>query len=438
VPSPNALPLIRTKGLVDGDGVKDDRLYWFDHGLVLDAIGRGAGSAAFTIRGVDPNNLATEVFRVDKDGTVSYAQGLTLAGQLQLTTQGSGGGVLIGGDALLYRSAADTLSTGAGDGLVVAGALTAQSGLGITGDLTVTGGAVIAGTASPGTGRMYKTAAGGLTLQGIAGSGSDFNLVGAGGGNVFDNPTGTVNGRFYGNVYINDDSNASATLGFTVNQGAADDAIISRKSSDVAHGMTSIAETDTYGYDTKATAANGGLRMTGMSAGTRALYLVGFHTTDDTAKSIAGDGAVMVAGAVKSGTSVADQGANANILVVRNNGTTRFILDADGDGHADVSWVTYDAHDDLALIADIEGALLSREMAEDPTGTMTERRKRLEETGVINAGSWHVENGHPRAMVNFTRLAMLHHGALIRVADRFAELEARLAAAESRLALEAP
>ena len=58
----------------------------------------------------------------------------------------------------------------------------------------------------------------------------------------------------------------------------------------------------------------------------------------------------------------------------------------------------------------------------------------LEETGIIGKDSWRIDKGKPRAMVNTTKLAMLHHGALMQVGDRLAELEEKLALAESKLA----
>jgi hypothetical protein len=87
-------------------------------------------------------------------------------------------------------------------------------------------------------------------------------------------------------------------------------------------------------------------------------------------------------------------------------------------GHADVEWVAFDSHDDIALINDIEGELRS---IESPKGTA--HRQMLEATGIIGKNSWHIENGKPRAMVNMTKLAMLHHGALMQVGERIEALE---------------
>ena len=60
----------------------------------------------------------------------------------------------------------------------------------------------------------------------------------------------------------------------------------------------------------------------------------------------------------------------------------------------------------------------------------TANRHMLEETGIIGKNSWHMENGRPRAMVNMTKLSMLHHGALMQAADKIKTLESRLLAIE--------
>ncbi len=132
---------------------------------------------------------------------------------------------------------------------------------------------------------------------------------------------------------------------------------------------------------------------------------------------------------LKSSTNITSCGSNANLFAVMNNGVTRFILDAEGSGHADVEWTTYDRHDDIAIINDMEAELLAHE-----DDAKTDRRHALEELGVIGKGSWHMEHGKPRAMVNFTKLSMLHHGALIQIGQAYADLKTRLASAENKLA----
>jgi len=91
----------------------------------------------------------------------------------------------------------------------------------------------------------------------------------------------------------------------------------------------------------------------------------------------------------------------------------------EGSGHADVEWVAYADHDDIALINDLENEMLEF----DGSPERTKRRHMLEEIGVIGKDSWHIENGRPKAMVNQTKLQMLHHGALMQVGERITALE---------------
>lgn len=244
------------------------------------------------------------------------------------------------------------------------------------------------------------------------------------------NDTLSILANISGKVYIGDSANASMTTGLTINQGAADDEIFALKSSDVAHGMTTITETDTYGLVKKYDGGNGGLNITGLNDTNQpGLYLRGLQATDNTLKTTGGVGAVLITGETKSGTDAGAIGADGNILSIGTAGTTRFLFDTEGSGHADVAWTTYDKYDDLALIAEVERELLARE-----DEAQTERRHYLEQAGIIGKGSWHFEGGRPRAMVNTTRLAMLHHGALIQVGEKLAHVYERLNAAEQRLA----
>lgn len=134
-----------------------------------------------------------------------------------------------------------------------------------------------------------------------------------------------------GQFFINDTVNTKGSRGITINQGAQDDEVLAFKSSDVAHGMTTFAETDTYCTFQKLHVTSGGLDLRGWSGGTLGILLAGYVTTAITTKSAAGDAAVILEGALKSGTGLTALGGDANIVCIRNNGTTVWIADADGD-----------------------------------------------------------------------------------------------------------
>lgn len=95
---------------------------------------------------------------------------------------------------------------------------------------------------------------------------------------------------FSGIAYGNETANSFMTQGVTLNQGANDDEIASFKSSDVAHSMTSITETDTYAKIAKQFGAGGGLSLRGyldadIANGRHAVYIegvAGVATVDST------------------------------------------------------------------------------------------------------------------------------------------------------------
>jgi len=146
-----------------------------------------------------------------------------------------------------------------------------------------------------------------------------------------------------GNVFIGDTVNAKATQGLTINQGANDDEILALKSSDVAHGMTDLAETDTYFSLAKASSSQGGVNAQAFSDNTEyAWYMQGATLASaNTAKSTSAVGVITMASATKSGTNRTAVTTDGNLVVMKNDSLTRFIFDAEGSGHADVEWTTY-------------------------------------------------------------------------------------------------
>lgn len=228
-------------------------------------------------------------------------------------------------------------------------------------------------------------------------------------------------------AYIGDTANAKATQGLTINQGAADDEILAFKSSDVAHGMTDFTETDTYGVFQKRSADNGGLQIYGYrDAGTfPAISLVGrsadaAHTT----KSTSSYGVVQLIAQVKSGTGVTTVGADGNLCVIANSGDARFIFDAEGSAHADVEWKTFDDYDDVALLTDLESAMLAQR---DPVKAQFVDFLQYNHDALEVAGIVHFDRENPgHAMVNTTKLSMALVGAIRQTNARMDALEARM------------
>lgn len=275
-----------------------------------------------------------------------------------------------------------------------------------------------------------------FTPSGIAlASGIAFNATGAGGlslsasvGDIrFYAGGGTEVGRIDGpQWFLNDTSNVNNVSGLTINQVAADDEVLTLKSSDVAHGITGATETDTFGVFAKESATDGGLRIDGFpDTGGRGLQLRGVAITENAARSTAANAAVLVTGLLKSGTGLAAASANVNLVAVSDGNSTRFILDSDGDSHQDVgtAWTNFDAVDDLLMLNSLAAevsreddpwkAIIQKQFASGLDGLMPRATMQAMKLVTFNADGHH--------FVNMSKLAMVHTGAIRQLGLRLAQ-----------------
>lgn len=218
--------------------------------------------------------------------------------------------------------------------LSVAGRATVASYLGVTDYVYALGGVHVGGSSDPGTDNLVVDGA------------SSF------GGNV------NVSGR----ILMNCTASNFNSVGLTIDQATSDDDAITLKSyGDVLHGMTTWADTSTYGFFRKQDGAYGGLMMAGLRDGGTALAMniFGFlNGTPATTKSAASFGVCHIGSAVQSGTTIGACGNNSNLLSIANYSNTRFIFDADGDLHLDSLTVVnaWDEYDDMALLTGLRAA----------------------------------------------------------------------------------
>lgn len=134
-----------------------------------------------------------------------------------------------------------------------------------------------------------------------------------------------------GKVLIGDNLNAEMTQGLTINQADNDDEILALKSSDVAHGVTTHAETDTYALMKKDAGDTGGLQFWAFSEANRAMILVPVCTTDNTDKDATALAPFIVDVYKRSVTTADSVGADANLVVFQNASVTKWLVDEDGD-----------------------------------------------------------------------------------------------------------
>ena len=225
-----------------------------------------------------------------------------------------------------------------------------------------------------------------------------------------------------------------------LNQGAADDAILQFKSSDVAHGVTTIAETDTYAQFAKRDADNGGLSIMGINesvSDAAGIILRGIAKTTVTTKDTGARGGVTIDAAKISGTGTTGLDANGNIITFSTNGTTRQILDADGDSHQDVgtAWTNFDIFDDVEVL-DCLAAHVTRQ--DDPLrGAFNHWLTQPETRRVLEAHRLVTFNDHPGGdgsiFVNMSRLTMLLVGAMRQYGKWRNQAEQRMAMLEAQM-----
>ena len=308
--------------------------------------------------------------------------------------------------------------------------------------LTIAGGDLVAptifanGDTSAGdTAAMGYTAAEGAILTG-QGTTYDVTLKNDADANVLGIPTGTAF------VAIGDDANANMTQGLTINQGESDDEIFALKSSDVAHGMTTQAETDTYGLIKKGHATGGGLNLRGFTDAHAdahgAVRIFGaLGEAADTGKTGTSRGILRLEAYIRDGTGLTVPGSNQNLMNIEGGGTTVFIFDVEGSGHAEVEWTTFDAEQDALAVRDFEHMMLGR-FGEN----MAYQQDDFERLGIVGKDSVHIKDGKLKGMVNFTKLSMLHLGALMQATDErqalreaLDEKDTRIMALEQKMAL---
>lgn len=206
-----------------------------------------------------------------------------------------------------------------------------------------------------------------------------------------------------------------------IDQGALDDAIITLASSDVAHGMTDYIGTDIYGHINKFEAAAGGLVVRGLKDANGgnygALSLQGFlGESAETTKPITTSSRAIIemVAAERSGSGVAAAAANANIFSIRNFGTTRFVVDAEGDVFRDGSMTTYDDYDDALMVRD-----LAQVLAGQYHKVIEHNRETFERLGIIGPPD---QDGN--FMISTKRMNALMLGAIGQLWQRMKLLEA--------------
>ena len=253
-------------------------------------------------------------------------------------------------------------------------------------------------------------------------------------------------------TFINDTAHGEVGTGLVINQLTEDaQPTFVVKSSDVNTSLTSLpgqydVETDDYFAIGKAHVSHGGAHFKGMSSSITALDFQGFHGNMNPSNATCGYGTFNFTSWMHNGSNgnaSMESGGNIFTIGVVDNGSgaTRFIFDHDGAARADSSWGCYDEYCDIQLLHGMRRTLApnyEKTYVEKFGDDMIYNQKLYEDLDIVGKGSVRVEHRHYsgkcelRGMVNYTKLAQLHHSAIIQLADK---VDARLNALEAKLQL---
>ena len=203
--------------------------------------------------------------------------------------------------------------------------------------------------------------------------------------------------------------------GLCLNQGANDDAILTLKSSDVAHGMTSLEETDTWASVHKDNATAGGVRVRICSGQVKSLKFECFATGENTAEATSALSNFAVDARPKSGTSVQSHAGDDNIASFRTGDQAQFIIKGDGELFSNQTGTvsTFDEYDDAQLIRSYD---LTRGGGNKVKGLIASKfdkfvkynRDDLKDARLIGKD----ENGNATNFINLNGFIRLHNGAI--------------------------
>jgi len=209
--------------------------------------------------------------------------------------------------------------------------------------------------------------------------------------------------------------------GLTLNQAANDTNIFTLKSSDVAHGVTDLDETDTWFSLRKFTASTGGVQMRSLAGGSDncALFIDSVAGSEDTGKGTGDHGCTNIDAQKDNGTDKQGLASNGNLLTVSNDNHVRFIIDAEGDIHVDgsSSISTYDTYEDAQLVRayDLSYGQTSKGLINSKFDKFINyNHDSLVEAGIIGVPNKKENEDGTEAygLLNSTAMQRLHNGAI--------------------------
>ena len=227
---------------------------------------------------------------------------------------------------------------------------------------------------------------------------------------------GTTQGLhvYEGAIGSNEAAPDISTGGLCLNQSADDDFIMTFKSSDVAHGITSTAQADTYGSIQKANSSNGGLSIFGLcDAGTTGVEIQSYFESVNTSKASNANVPIKMITRARNGTSStapSNVSANSNLFGVASGTSLRFIVDSDGDLHVDgsTSISAFDNYEDAQLVRAYDLSHGKGVIDSKFDKFIAYNHESLADAKLVGRD----DDGTPNHFINMTGMQRLHNGAI--------------------------
>ncbi len=204
--------------------------------------------------------------------------------------------------------------------------------------------------------------------------------------------------------------------GLCLDQNAADNPILSLKSSDIGIHSNSGFESDTYFHIGKLSGTTGGTIIRSFSeAGAADVFefrsLMG-QAGNDTTKSTSSNAPFMFKAADIHSTegirAMADGGTNSNLFIISDHTTRRFIFDSEGDLHSDSSNTTFDSYEDAHLVRAFDLSHGRGVIDSKFDEFVKYKHEDLANIGLVGRE----DDGTPNHFINITGFQRLHNGAI--------------------------
>ncbi len=227
-------------------------------------------------------------------------------------------------------------------------------------------------------------------------------------------------------LFINETVNTKMTIGLTINIAANANEAFAIKGSEIAHGVTTMAETDTMFNIVPESSTAGGVRIQSFTEGAIGYRMRSIVTTETNTRSTSASGSFTFQSSLKDGTGLAQHSADKNMVAFLDHALARFVFDTDGEMHSDdIIGVgnDWDEWDDLALASD-----LSRLPGAKFNEMMKYKAQDFEKAGLLTLSV--DEEGIEHAFIRHKAMLQFSMCCFSDIHDRFITVDDKLASYE--------